>query len=329
MARELTPEELVKAPMYINRDVQFEMPRRSTKVDKKYKCTCCGKSWDNQRNHFAKSPSPLYQSNDGYINICNDCMDLYLQKLINYYNGNEVHAIKHVCQQFDVVFHVDAYKNAKVENQPITFSQYLSKRNLHQTTKVGNTYLDGMKTKFYEDGYDHVMSAEQAVNDDSISISGSATKRWGAGFTQADYKNLDEHYNMLKDNNPNIDQNQEIFVKSLCNLYMLQIRALQAGDSKKYIDLSSQYSKTFNDAGLKTVEEKDESQNTTLGVTLATISKYTPEEFYKDKPLYEDYDDLADYVDRFMLRPLRNLQYGSSDRDKEYFIPDDEDLDDE
>ena len=163
MARELTPEELVKAPMYINRDVQFEMPRRSTRVDKKYKCTCCGKSWDNQRSHFAKSPSPLYQSNDGYINICNDCMDLYLQKLINYYNGNEVHAIKHVCQQFDVVFHVDAYKNAKVENQPITFSQYLSKRNLHQTTKVGNTYLDGMKTKFYEDGYDHVMSAEQYV----------------------------------------------------------------------------------------------------------------------------------------------------------------------
>ena len=39
MARELTPEELVKAPMYINRDVQFEMPRRSTRVDKKYKCT--------------------------------------------------------------------------------------------------------------------------------------------------------------------------------------------------------------------------------------------------------------------------------------------------
>lgn len=34
MARELTPEELVKAPMYINRDVQFEMPRRSTRVDK-------------------------------------------------------------------------------------------------------------------------------------------------------------------------------------------------------------------------------------------------------------------------------------------------------
>lgn len=58
MARELTPEELVKAPMYINRDVQFEMPRRSTRVDKKYKCTCCGKSWDNQRSHFAKSPSP-------------------------------------------------------------------------------------------------------------------------------------------------------------------------------------------------------------------------------------------------------------------------------
>lgn len=329
MAKQLTTEELAKAPMYINKDIDFEMPKKVIRSEKKYKCTCCGKSWDNQKSHFAKSPSPLYQSNDGYINICNECLNLYLQKLINFYNGNEVHAIKHLCQQFDIAFHTKTYDAAKIDGIPINFSHYISKRNIVQRTKVGNTYLDGMKTQFYLDGYDQVVSKEQAINDKNISISGSAIDRWGAGFTQADYKNLDEHYKMLKHNNPNIDQNQEIFVKSLCNLYMLQIRALQAGDSKKYIDLSGQYSKTFNDAGLKTVEEKDDSQNATLGVTLATISQYTPEEFYKDKSLYEDYDELADYVDRFMLRPLRNLEYGSYDRDREFYVPDEEDLADE
>ena len=78
---------------------------------------------------------------------------------------------------------------------------------------------------------------------------------------------------------------------------------------------------------MRTVEEKDNSINECLGVTLATISQYTPEEFYKDKSLYEDYDELGEYMDRHICRPMENIMTGSDIRDKEFFVPENGDDD--
>ena len=39
----------------------------------------------------------------------------------------------------------------------------------------------------------------------------------------------------------------------------------------------------FTKAGLKTIQETDNSADECLGVTLATIAQYTPEEYYKNK----------------------------------------------
>ena len=72
---------------------------------------------------------------------------------------------------------------------------------------------------------------------------------------------------------------------------------------------------------LKTIEEKDSSNDEVVGVTLATISQYTPEEFYKDKTLYEDWDSIGEYFDRHVRRPMQNLMTGTDIRDKEYFVP--------
>ena len=66
-----------------------------------------------------------------------------------------------------------------------------------------------------------VISSREQAKSESSNISASAIDRWGIGFTEMDYKNLDEHYKMLKKNNPNVDNNQEIFIKSLCNLNMV------------------------------------------------------------------------------------------------------------
>ena len=168
-----------------------------------------------------------------------------------------------------------------------------------------------------------ILSREQAKQDD-VNISASAVDRWGVGFTEADYKNLDDHYRMLKKNNPNADNNQEIFIKSLCNINMLMVRALTKGDAKEYSSLVEQYSKTFKQAGLRTIEEKDSSNDEVFGVTLATISQYTPEEFYKDKDLYSDWDEIGDYFERHVCRPMENIMTGSDIRDKEFFVPEED-----
>ena len=321
--------DAINAPIKLDTTVEIKIPRSNQTVDKKYKCSCCGSSWDSPKTHFSKSASPLYQANDGYINICNSCRDAYYYKLVDLYNGNEAHAIRHFCQQFDIIFNEDALTASRqISADRSRISHYQAKKNLGQTVRIGSTYIDGMKYDYEQKMGEVITSREQAKSDDST-ITASAVDRWGVGFTEQDYKNLDEHYRMLKRNNPNADNNQEIFIKDLCNINMLKIHALQSGDSKEYATLVELYAKTFKQAGLRTIEEKDDSNSETFGVTLATISQYTPEEFYKDKQLYEDWDELGDYYDRHVCRPMRNLMFDEDIRDKEFFVPDGDDYEDD
>ena len=321
-----TKEEIIResmnSPKVIDTTVNFKIPRSSEQFDPskhKYKCSCCGKGYNSLKNNFQKSNSPLFQSNDGYLPWCKDCTDKYMTQLTAFYSGNEEHAIEHFCQQVDWVYDIEPLKCAReISSDRSRISHYAAKKNLN----VGGrkTYFDSLKYN-YEQRQDEVITSREQAKSEESTISASAVDRWGVGFTEMDYKNLDEHYRMLKKNNPNADNNQEIFIKSLCNLNMLMVKALQSGDSKEYANLVEQYAKTFKQAGLRTVEEKDNSINECLGVTLATISQYTPEEFYKDKSLYEDYDELGEYMDRHICRPMENIMTGSDIRDKEFFVP--------
>lgn len=97
---------------------------------------------------------------------------------------------------------------------------------------------------------------------------------------------------------------------------------LNDGNSTDFEKYTKLYRDTFKQAGLKTVQETDASGDETLGVTLAVISQYTPEEYYKDKKLYKDFDGIGEYFQRFVLRPLKNLVLGTTERDKEYCVKD-------
>ena len=104
-------QEMLNSPEVIDTSCDMNLPIQEQMVEKKYKCTCCGESWDKRTNHFAKTASPLFQSNGGYLPICNKCRDRYYNKLVKLYNGNEIHAIRHFCIQFDIIFELNALKN--------------------------------------------------------------------------------------------------------------------------------------------------------------------------------------------------------------------------
>lgn len=329
-----TKEEIIResmnSPKIIDTTVNFKIPRSSEQYDPskhKYKCSCCGKGYNSLKNNFQKTNSPLYQANDGYLPWCKSCTDSYMNILIGFYSQNEEHAIEHFCQQVDWVYDIEPLKCAReISSDRSRISHYAAKKNLN----VGGrkTYFDSLKYNYEQRQDEVITSREQAKSEDST-ISASAVDRWGVGFTEQDYKNLDEHYRMLKKVNPNIDSNQEIFVKDLCNIHMLKIHALQNGDSKEYATLVEQYAKTFKQAGLRTVEEKDSSNDETFCMTLGFISDYTPEEFYQDKELYADWDKIGEYMERHILRPMMNLETGSDIRDAEYFVPEVDDYEEE
>lgn len=327
-SKEDTVRESMNSPKIIDTTVNIKIPRSPKQYDPskhKYKCSSCGCGYNSQKNNFQKSNSPLFQSNDGYLPWCKDCTDKYMTQLTAFYSGNEEHAIEHFCQQVDWVYDIEPLKCAReISSDRSRISSYAAKKNLN----VGNrkTYFDTLKYNYEQREHEVITNREQAKSEEST-ISASAVDRWGVGFTELDYKLMDDHYRMLKRQNPNCDANQEIFIKSLCSLAMLQAKALREGDSDKYVKLTEQYSKTFKQAGLRTIEEKDNSNDECLGVTLASISQYTPEEYYQNKSLYKDFDNIGDYFDRFVKRPLKNLMFGANERDKEYYVKENNDID--
>ena len=317
----------------IDVNVKIHIPRSPEPFDgrkHKFRCSCCGRGFTSQDKNFQKTNDVLFQSNNGYLPWCKECTDTYTAQTTALYCNNEELAMKDFCQRagwnYDINALVASMETYSGHRSRSRISHYAAKKNINCDGR--KTWIDTLKHNQVQKEYEVITTREQ-TKDEGVKVKVSSVDRWGLGFNEMDYKNLDDHYFMLKKNNPNADNNQEIFIKSLCNINMLMVRALQDGDSDKYVKLTEQYSKTFTKAGLKTIQEVDNSADECLGVTLATISQFTPEEYYKDRGLYKDFDKIGEYFTRFVKRPLKNLMTGSIDRDHEYYVKDKSgDLDD-
>ena len=259
--------------------------------------------------------------------ICKDCLaQTYNRYLLNLHDVRR--AIKRICMAFDLYYNdklVDAcISKSRASTPPI--SEYIKKLNMAQCK--GKTFDDYLDESHYFDEQDEDEEETTLPSDEEIkpisTIPDVVRARWGAGLSDDDYKTLEEHYRYLKKANPNFDSNQEIFIMDLCQTKMQQIHAMKSGRIDDYIKLTESYRKTFAQAGLKTTPDNVESNNETWGTWIGMISRYTPEEYYKDKKLYKDFDGIGDYFKRFVLRPLKNLQLGTTDRDKEFFVSDEE-----
>lgn len=321
-----------------NRHVTTTAPSKNTKVQKItyskddepnfYVCPTCSAHFTKLDTNFPASQSELYAGWNYHIPICRKCLDKLFEHYTYAYGGDEDAAIRRICERYDIYYTVSLLNaSRKITKTRSRIHNYISKANLIQyKDKTFDTTLDEERSGTISSMEDF----EERRANGEISTTKTAIKRWGIGvFEDTDYPILEEHYKMLKENNPNADNNQEIFIKSLCHINLLMSKALKENDLDGYIKANSEYAKTFKQAGLRTIEEKDSSNDETFCMTLGFISDYTPEEFYGDKKLYKDYDGLGEYVERHITRPMINLETGSDIRDKEYFVPEGDEYEEE
>ena len=211
--------EKMEATPEIDANVEIKIPRSAFPYDEtkhKYKCSCCGKGFARQNGYFQKSNDVLFQANNGYLPWCKECTDKYVTQMTALYSNNEELAMKDFCQRagwnYDLTALVASRETYSGHRDRSRISHYSAKKNLNCDGR--KTYIDTLKYDYENKQNEIVTSKEQAKAND-LSVSASAVDRWGVGFTEIDYKNLDDHYRMLKKNNPNCDNNQEIFIKSL------------------------------------------------------------------------------------------------------------------
>lgn len=283
-----------------------------------YKCCTCGKKYTKQSGNFSYSQSPLFKGNNSFLPICNNC----LENLVEQYTellGSQNEAIKRVCLHWDIYFS-DSILNStkKIDVNRSRIKCYVKNCNLFQNAgKTFDTYLKEINEGIIQ----NVEQIDEMKADGQTGITKAMFERWGQVSTE-DIIALEDHYKMLKKQNPNCDNNQEIFIKDLCYTKLLQLKSFKDGNSGDFEKYTKLYRDTFKQAGLKTVQEDDGSSEKPLGVNAAIISQYTPEEFYKGKQLYKDFDGLGEYFERHILRPLINLEYNDNKRDPEYNVGD-------
>lgn len=292
------------------------------------KCICCHCGETLSISEFYSSISRFYANK--HLPICKKCFaEMFFQYRQEYHSDKK--AMQRVCMAFDVYFDEDVFDKCGDDESKI-IGKYFRKMNIVQyrdktfdNTIENGAILSGDRRQTVKK---RVAVIDQYGNEqEGEKIDQRDIDKWGIGFDPVDYSILNSHYKLLKDANPNCDSNQEIFINDLCYIKMQQMKAVRSGAVDDYSKMTEQYRKSFQQAGLKTVRDANINEDFTFGVNAETIEKYTPAEFYKGKELYRDFDNIGGYIERFLLRPLRNLMHGTSDRDYEYFVKDESDED--
>lgn len=294
------------------------MPRsNSNNSDNGY--TCCHCKEPLSTKNYYKNNSDFYFGTH-HLPICKNC----LNKMFSVYSlqyGSTKKAMQRLCMAYDLYYN-DALFESCDDGSDVVIGNYIKKLNINQyKNKTFDTSID--EGFYFGNLSSQPNVSDKSGNDDEIEeeqIDPKLIMKWGKGFSYSDYETLEEHYNQLKRNNPNATNNQEIFITSLCHLNMLMMKALKASDLDSYAKANEQYSKTFTKAGLKTVQEVNMGDDDCWGECVRKIEKYAPAEYYKNKKLFKDFDSAGNDFKRFVLRPLRNLMHGTTDRDYEFCV---------
>lgn len=294
------------------------------------KCVCCSCGEPLALTKFYKSNSVFYA--DGHLPICKECFSSKFGHFAAEYHSNKM-AMQRMCMTFDIYFNESAFDSCDTDDSTV-LGNYFRKLNLSQ--HKGKTFEDSIKEGFDLSGDRKPVKETQEVvnvdnddeeNENADMIDPADIEKWGAGLEPTDYTILNSHYRLLSSSNPQCDGNAEIFIIDLCYTKMQQMKAVRESRVDDYKKLTESYIKSFTQAGLKTVKDTNAMEDFTIGVNAETIEKYTPAEYYKNRSLYKDHDNIGDYIERFLLRPLRNLMRGTKDRDAEFFVKDEEEND--
>lgn len=294
------------------------------------KCVCCSCGEPLALTKFYKSNSVFYA--DGHLPICKECFSSKFGHFATEYHSNKM-AMQRMCMTFDIYFNEVEFDSCDTDDSTV-IGKYFRKLNLSQ--HKGKTFENSIQEGFDLSGdRKPVKETQTVVNDDNDEeekenadmVAPEDIEKWGAGLEPTDYTILNSHYRLLSNSNPQCDGNAEIFIIDLCYTKMQQMKAVRESRVDDYKKLTESYIKSFAQAGLKTVKDTNAMEDFTIGVNAETIEKYTPAEYYKNRSLYRDHDNIGDYITRFLLRPLRNLMQGTKDRDAEFFVKDEEEND--
>lgn len=255
---------------------------------------------------FYTATSPFYIN--GRYNICKHCLKEYVYDSNGDINTNK---LKNIFRIYDIPFFEKEWESALYDDKE-TIGVYF--KNIYLNHK-SQTWLDG-------DIQENDKTKINTLNIDDEQL----VARWGECWSMSELQWLERDYTDWLTHHDCEKLSIQKLVQMIC-IKELEIRnARQSGKATDKLEKSLMELMNSSNLTPRTMSAVNETDSSKIyGMWIKDIEQYRPAEYFKDKKLYEDYDGIMDYFNRFVLRPMKNLLTGSRDFDKEFMIENEDD----
>ncbi|WP_025912060.1 hypothetical protein [Priestia flexa] len=261
------------------------------------------------KSHFYKSMSEWH--GDSTFPYCKHCV----KGLVNL---DDEYAIHTFLIQLDRPFLSDLWEKA-VNDDKETLGRYLAFFN-----------VGGDKNKRYKDGEiygivnnevshsDNPESVTQIKVSENFKVSPEMKKKWGESWNDGDIHYLEDFYDEYKNTYSTDTPAQRNLYRNIAIIHLQAEKQLTDGHLKQYKELMELSSKLHNDGNIKPVQSTGANEDkglSTYGLWIKEVEREEPCEFFENKKIYEDADDLKKYLDKWFVRPFKNIFNLSKDFD--------------
>lgn len=284
-------------------------------------CRQCQKK---RRPKFYYEATDKYLDTNGLMSVCSDCInDMYY----SFYKSEHSleSAIYKICKIMNVAYSVVAIE--------ATIGKISKMVNTKKRINVFGLYKASVSGIAMEEGEDRTFSElsrpivnngiDEILDQEDVEMLKELEEKWGGKKEYEDLIYLEKEFSGWKQTHKCDNKAEEFIFKELC---YLQLDIKKAREEKKS---TAPYLKTFQDlmksGGITPAQSKASSDNKSVdsfGAIIKMIEEIEPAEFYKDKELFKDFDGIGEYIDKYIIRPLRNFVTNS----KEYLSLDDGDM---
>lgn len=282
-------------------------------------CTMCGEEKKINSNNYYKSYSVLYSSSEeNRIGVCKECVLKLAEQFKNRFSS-DTRGLYELCKLLDVYYEKNLYESAKAQAEKSNSNPYqiYFQKVLSLPQNRDKVFLDSEQ-------FDIVSDIKENVEDLGFEDK-DLIKRWGKGFTVDDMYWLEEDYVEWTTHHDCDKLSVQRLVQMIC-IKELEIRnARMNGQATDKLEKSLMELMNNSNLTPRTMSAMNETDSTKVfGMWLKDIEQYRPAEYFQDKKLYDDYDGIMDYFNKFVLRPMKNLLTGTREFDKEFSVENDE-----
>lgn len=265
------------------------------------KCTACG----NERpiGNFYTSFSPFHKATNR-IHVCKQCLTESIK-------DNDVKSFMNMLRSLDKPFINLLYESALEKNNVLgEYFKLINTKDYRDLTWDDSDFEGHKNSKSLEESK---VSDEDLLDEDLLTL----RKKWGK-FATEDYIYLENFFSEYENSYATDTPVQVNLYKNIAKVHLQAEKDLAEGNTKSFKDLMELSSKLHNDGNIKPIQStgaNDDKGLSTYGLWIKTIEQDEPCEYFKDKPLYEDYDKLQKYIEKWFVRPFKNIFNLSKDFD--------------